>query len=392
MKRIKFNIIYLIGLLILSASLVITFAAFIFNQVVNMDADLGGISIESKNFLVYAKDHSLPTTNINYERAEKLRKDTVATVEGIKLAYTSSYAVTDDKVAIDGKIYYQYDGANYNIVNVNVGASTQGYFEEVKSYTNINSIDTLYDSSFNDITPTITNKQFSFVIDGLTITVDCTVSATEGTITSATVTATNKNYKASIGVSGLTMVIIDLDVTSSSSGYRAIDCTETERITCSATELKYYAEGETGKKYYLSQIGLQFSFKADIAVYVRISIKDAWLRTRAYSSSTKELYVLKDKDKGSSPFKVINNEWYYDEINNYVYLKDMYVPRLVNGELETKSYTFDVNEAYYYNATKSSAFTDYINVDVSFTVDIIQANRAKAVWKVDPSVDFRNNN
>lgn len=131
MKKIKVNIIYLIGLLVLSISIGLVFGAFIFNQVVNMDAEIGGIEIKSKNFLIYAKDHELESTNINYEKAEKLRKDTVATIEGIKLSYTSNYELTTDNVAIDGKTYYQYDGVKFDIVNVNVGASTQGYFEEV---------------------------------------------------------------------------------------------------------------------------------------------------------------------------------------------------------------------------------------------------------------------
>ena len=59
-----------------------------------------------------------------------------------------------------------------------------------------------------------------------------------------------------------------------------------------------------------------------------------------------------------------------------------------DGSFKSSTYTFNVNEAYFYNSSRTSAFIDYIDVDVSFTIDIVQANRAKALWKVDPSVDF----
>ena len=183
------------------------------------------------------------------------------------------------------------------------------------------------------------------------------------------------------------MVIIDEDITHSETGYTSLEAKS--KLTCSASKDKYYESSSSPKKYYLSQLGLQFTFKSEIAVYVRIHIQDAWTRTRAYSSNTKELYVMKDLIGGKSPFSVSGSEWVYDETTNYVYLKQMYVPtKDSNGNFVSTTYTFDVNEAYYYDSTKTSAFTDYIDVDVSFTIDIVQANRAKAKWNVDPSVDF----
>ena len=56
-----------------------------------------------------------------------------------------------------------------------------------------------------------------------------------------------------------------------------------------------------------------------------------------------------------------------------------------NGVLQSSSYTFQVNEAYFYQVAQSTAYTEFVNVQVSFTVDIVQANRAIALWKVDPS-------
>ncbi len=405
MKRIKINIAFLIGIFVLSLSIGLVFAAFVFNQVVTVDANLGGVTIESKNYLIYAKDNNLATDNVNYDKAEALRKDTVAVIEGIKINYSATYPKTKDTVFSDSKSYYVKDGEKYVPVSPYAGNNTVKYkeedisisdcYEQVRSYSDIDRITTAYDSSFNELTPTILiadKTQFTITVSGLLITVDTVISETLGIITSATVSATDKNYKAVIGVDGISMVIIDTDVTHAEGGYRAVKANS--KITCSATKNKYHADGDTTNKYYLSQLGLQFTFKSEIAVYVRIHIQDAWTRTRAYSSNTKELYVMKDLAGGKSPFSVSSDnadEWVFVEETNYVYLKKMYVPEKneTTGEFESTTYTFDVNEAYYYNATRSSAFIDYIDVDVSFTVDIVQANRAKAKWGIDPSVDFK---
>ncbi len=401
MKKVKVNIMFLIGILVLSVSIGLVFASFVFNQVVDVEGNIGGVTINSKSYLIYAKDHNLDSTNINYSRAEKQRKDTVATVENIKLKYSATYSLTTDTVFIEGKTYYKLvDGTTdqYEAVDVIPGTNTDigSRYEETRSYSGIDRIGTIYDSSFNDLEfeiSTTNTSVFSFSISSITITVTNTISQDDGVITEAAVAASDdeKNYKAVIGVDGLSMVIIDTDITHSETGYTEIDASST-KLTLSASEDKYYATSSTPKKYYLSQLGLQFTFTSEIAVYVRIHIQDAWTRTRAYSSNVKELYVMKDLIGGESPFNVSGSDWVYDKTTNYVYLKQMYVPEKdTNGSFKSTTYTFDVNEAYYYTSSKTSAFTDYIDVDVSFTIDIVQANRAKALWKVDPSVDFSNN-
>ena len=103
MKKLKLNLTFLIGIFVLSLSIGLVFAGFVFNQVVNVEGNIGGVTINSKNYLIYAKNHNLDSTNINYSRAEKLRKDTVATVENIKLKYSATYRLTTHTVFIEGK-------------------------------------------------------------------------------------------------------------------------------------------------------------------------------------------------------------------------------------------------------------------------------------------------
>jgi len=410
MKKVKVNIAYLLGLLVLLSSIGLVFAAFVFSQTTNVTGKLGGVTIESKKYLIYAKENNVPESNPNYSKADALRNDTVAVVEGIKLNYTSSYNLIDaskEPSFIEGKNYFVKVDNDYILADTIAGTNSVKYnnvtysigqcYEETRSYSGIKEITSLYDSELNDLTPEISDNDksiFSFTLPDSTITIDTEFSQTEGTITEATVTPENKKYKAVIGVDGLSMVIIDTNITHTENGYTEFDATSS-KITCSATKSKYFDDDVTGddvtSKYYLSQLGLQFTFKSEIAVYVRIHIQDAWTRTRAYSSNTKELYVMKDLAGGKSPFSVSSVDWYYDEATNYVYLKQMYVPAKdeTTGEFKSTTYTFDVNEAYFYNAARSSAFVDYIDVDVSFTVDIVQANRAKSKWGIDPSVDFK---
>ena len=397
MKKVKVNIMFLIGILVLSVSIGLVFASFVFNQVVDVEGNIGGVTINSKNYLIYAKTNTYDEDDSNYSKAEKLRNDTVAVIEGIGFNYSSTYNKTTDTTFQKNKTYYLDDGnGNYVAQTVVIGDNTNisNYYEESRTYTGVKEIINAYDSSFNEITPTInsTNKKiFTFTVSGVEVTVTLG-TITDGAIDSATATATNKHYKAVIGVDGTSMVIIDTDITKTeNTGYTKIEInSENSKITCSATENKYLEGLPAGtNKYYLSQLGLQFTFTSEIAVYVRIHIQDAWTRTRKYSSNTKELYVMKDVVGGVSPFSVADEAWYYDNSTNYVYLKEMYVPEKdTDGSFKSSTYTFNVNEAYFYNSSRTSAFIDYIDVDVSFTIDIVQANRAKALWKVDPSVDF----
>lgn len=399
MKRLKVNIIYLIGLLVLSLSIGLVFAAFIFNQVVNMKTKTGGITIESKQYLDYSLYDNVSTSDENYNRKIRLRKDTVAILDDIILTYTSTYAYTQDDQFKDGKIYYYYDNGyviatpeNNSDYEIGGDIVENKYYEETRAYTGIDKVNTLFNSSCADLTPTISNNVITFTNSGLLITVTCQIDTSLGIIKSAAAAATDKDYRCAIDSDGKGLTILDNEITNSSSGYTEVSALS--RITCSATQGRYDdpKTNDDNNKHYLSQYGVQFTFKTEIAVYVRVHIQDAWSSVKVYPSSVKERYVTKDKVAGKTPFNVTDEAWYYDEDTNYIYLKEMYDPNTdldSNGNFKSKSYTFNVNEAYFYQlGSIATAYTEYIDVELSFTVDIVQANRAKALWGIDPSVKF----
>ena len=399
MKRTKYLITYIIGLLVLSISISVVFAAFVFNQVATVTGNFGGITIVHKDFYDYSYNKAS-----NDKKVSKLRKDTVAIIDNIILASTDTYELTSDQVYVDGKAYYNNshvllkpyvnDETAYDYeVGDAIPAST--VYELKKQYTGLSSVGTCqyYNTSsgeFTDLVKTVNTNSISFTVNTVSVTITCTVNQNAGVISTATVTTNSEtaHYRTQLDVDGLGMLVLDDDITSSSTdGYSVIDASTA--ITCSASEDKYYTEAEktAGAQHpYLSQLGLHFEFKAEIAVYVRIHIRDAWEKIKEYTTSSRETYTIKDQVSGQSPFTVNDSEWYYDEDTNCVYLKQMYVPQYDNaGNLISKEYTFNVNEAYFYQVASTTAYTEYVNVQVSFTIDIVQANRAKALWKLDPS-------
>ena len=401
MKRTKYLIAFIVSLLVFSLGIAVVIAAFIFNQKVELEGELGQIEILHKDFYDYSYDKTSEDLSV-----AKLRKDTVAIIDGITLKYTNTYSVTSDQIYVDGKNYYRKDGSSYILLQPSTDTETNDYevgdtitgtvYESVRNYSGINNISVLqyYDNqTFKDVSFTKSNgdKTITFTINSVEITVTVSISQIGGVINSAEVTTNNsaKHYRVKIDIDGLGMLILDDDITNTlTTGYTVLDASSA--LTCSASEGKYYTEDEranlaSNHHPYLSQIGLHFEFRADMAVYVRIHIRDAWEKIKEYSTSSRETYTIKDQISGQSPFAVNDSDWYYDEGTNCVYLREMYTPEYVDGVLQSRAYTFPVNEAYFYQVALSTAYTEFVNVQVSFTVDIVQANRAKALWKIDPS-------
>jgi len=487
MRGIKFKIIYIIGLLVLSLSISVTFAAFIFNQTAKMNANIGQVAVSSKSFYKYNKFDTEQTNS----RLNKLRKDTVYLIDNIKIDSTEGYRKTTDgtyqtgikyydKTTLEANgnnaydqsyTYYQLVDSKYTKLDVSALTfdstleglyrtlgefkkalltdafiETQEYYYTVdengkyQAASTFNSSNTYYillkemptttgsDTTKNEyvyvkeysnissaegyevlnVSPYLTDKETVNVSNNV-LTIDflapnmvltCTVDDTNGVVNGVVITTgnTNSQYKAVIDYKGLSISIINTTITNSTDGYVVAKDNEDkplDSIICSASETKY----TDSDKIYLSQLGLHFEFKTEIAVYIRIHIQDAWIRTRKYSATNiRQLYIQKDQIEGKSPFAVNDDEWYFDEKENCIYLKTRYVPEPIldasgnpvkdaNGKTtyKAKAYTFNINEGYYFDVLKSISYTDFIDVQVAFIVDIVQANRAYALWGFDPS-------
>ncbi|MCR5349723.1 MAG: hypothetical protein K6E20_01885 [Acholeplasmatales bacterium] len=449
MNKIKYNIFYLIGLLVLMASIITVFAAFVFSQTVVVTTKLGNVELVDKKYTIYERGISTTPTDPNYlnpgdsdyaekaKKAAKMRTDAVTVIDEIELNFTATYTLAahdNHQIFVEGTNYYTKSGNEYTLAEVEYGteipATPEYYTETGRTYSGIKSAKG-YDTSISAVNWTVSGGNvITATVNSLNISLNCTIS-NDGKITATTITVkdgqnnTLNHYKAVIGSTGLYIVIIDTDLQDTS----ATEIDADSNLTCSATSDKYMA-GVTGDKYYLSQVGIKFSFKSAIDVYVRIRIRDSWIRIKDYHSSVRGNEIVKDDSlSGSTPFAITDSDWYYDRVNNYVYLKEKYHPDYVLStgaydstklyytrtgagtvaspyeyslatvtsstysantyyELETKTYSFCVNEAYFYNITTLSSYTEYIDVKFGYAVEIVQANRIFAKWGKNPSVDF----
>lgn len=157
-----------------------------------------------------------------------------------------------------------------------------------------------------------------------------------------------------------------------------------DSVICYASEKEGYNEEltpttEVGNRnyFYLCQLGFQISFRTDIDVYIRIHFSDAWIKTKTYNGNTQEPeYMLRDQ------FNVdgTDSNWVYDSRTN-----TQNYTRLISASTTAQSYSFSIDDDYFYNAGALVNGHQSVMVQVSFTVDIIQANRAKTVWGYDPT-------
>ncbi len=402
----KFNIarkpIVLLGLAVVFISLitVTVFAAYTFSKnVVDEDVTVGDVTVDSKSYLSYAKysDSDITGTlgyeanSTNYYVAKKMRVDTVCLLEDIQMK--ASYTQVSISSFESGVTYYTHNSENDSYTVASSYDSSETYY--TASYV-LNSVKNAYDITVNRLTTEINDNQITVYEYGSTTTtlaiLTVTVDSDNGVLTKVTSVVESSTVegtlKAIIGSDSLSITIIDSSLITSNNTSSEISTTS-NKVTCYAN---YRNRDDSRIDYslpYLSQLGLEFTFTAKIPVYVRIHIQDAWISERIISSTrSRTRYVLKDQISGSSPFAVSDDDWYYDSATNIVYLMTLYTPTYTvdtDGSYvyDPMSVTFNVNEGYYYYDTSPTAASTYTTVEVSFTVDIVQANRAAALWGSD---------
>lgn len=376
----KFNKLLITGVItaifaVLVANIFIVYAAFRFSKTVEEgDSIIGGVEINNRSIVSYAQEYTAPTEKSGYTsdffRKIKLRTDSVCNVEGLKLNKDSSNVV---KIRTGS-------AQAYNSKNAAVTMTT------VDNDTKLQLVSTTTDATFN-----------------LTLSFTFNTPANESpTINTATFTSGGNNYEVVVGMDGLSLFIFNKAASAKTITQTIdLDSSESGKIEAYASaRTKYYQSVYAAGGYsmpYLGQIALQFEITPEIPVYVRIHIQDSWESERfTTDSESKKTIIAKDKIDGKSPFAVSDSNWYYDESKNIAYLKTMVTPSKYVasdtipsgkkvGDFKSIKNTFDVSKGYFYNDTSSQARSTITKVQVSFTVDVVQANRVQALWGVDPS-------
>jgi len=159
---------------------------------------------------------------------------------------------------------------------------------------------------------------------------------------------------------------------------------EQDSVICYATRKEGYNEEEAPTTeegncnfFYLNQLGFQIKFKTDVAVFVRIHFSDAWIRTKTYNGNVQDPeFVMRDHFDLDST----DTNWKYDSKTN-----TQNYTRLIEASDNERECSFVIDPAYFYPNPELSGGHQSIMVQVSFTVDIIQANRAYKVWGYNPT-------
>ncbi len=148
-------------------------------------------------------------------------------------------------------------------------------------------------------------------------------------------------------------------------------------IECYATEKQGYAE-ETDD-IYLNQLGFKFTFKATVDSYVRIKFNHAWATIKTYNGvSNNPYYDVRKLTNSTSPFNVTDEDWTYDLQTDYSYKKS-----IVLKSNENQSYLFNIDSTYFAEHSSLTNGHEAIKIQLSYAVDIVQANRAYAIWGAD---------
>ena len=375
----KFNIklcIMAITAALLLVGSIIVYAAFSYRKnVVSDDVIVGDVTINEKKFLSYAQTRSSTYSDTQeYYRLCKLRTDTYAYVEGITIS--SSYypaTVTSSNFVV----------GTYYIKENDVYKPAQSFVSGTAYYTKVDNMsvksggaydanNALLDVEVASNVITLKVKNTSTIVEVLTLTVS------DKQVTSVSL-QDEENHRYVIGSDGLSVYIFNRTGATVSQEYT------TDSITCYASERKKNDSRIDYTLPYLNQLGLKFTFTTKIPVYVRIHIQDAWISTQFLSSQNQRVrYISKAQISGASPFSITDPDWYYDAAQNVAYYREMFEPvKDENGNFTEQFYVFNVNEGYFYHDTSAQAASKVTTVQVSFTVDIVQANRAEALWGVD---------
>jgi len=132
---------------------------------------------------------------------------------------------------------------------------------------------------------------------------------------------------------------------------------------------------------YLNQYGYQFSFTNTIMVYARVQVRNSWISHRIYNTGRVENVTIVSS---AELFDNVGSEWKYDVTTGYIY----YRTAIAASETEN-TLTFDIDSSYYYESdSTATSYREYVMAELSFNVDIIQANRAEARWGISNIREF----
>ena len=375
-KNLIFIISVILGLVLCGAAVL---AAFIFQTSVGSSSITGNINIGNEGYVSYALNSNISKEGLTTEEYQAILKERAGELEVDKTVETdintnySRYYVktgpTEAETYSAGNNYYiQDDTGNYIYQDITAFETGVTYYTISYAKATSYNASTTYYRLGHQVDTTVTSSNYSsyYVLTGIDLEGYGIYELASG------YSETTKYYKIVYGSTTATASGLINDPNSNAYGVSCVNTYGTQRTGSLA---------ETDNYIYLNQIGFHFEIQTNIDCYVRIKFRDAWISSKLYRGSSTPIvkYTSKKTISGRSPFYVDNQAWYYDTNDNVAYLKTCISKRDL-----AYSYSFTVNPSYFY-IPPTASFTERMIVQVSYSLEVIQANRAKAVWGKDPS-------
>ncbi len=143
-------------------------------------------------------------------------------------------------------------------------------------------------------------------------------------------------------------------------------------LICYASKKQVYNEEGYSE---LKDLGVNVSLETDINVRLRIKVQDVWMSYKVYPSGTKKNDIIA-KDITENPFNFDSN-WKYDPETGYAYYQG-----ILNAGSSTGISVIKYGDYEKELSTAVGGYRETIIVSISFQLDIVQANRAEAIWGV----------
>lgn len=379
MKKRKLIIVISIALFLLLAG-TSALAAFVFNATIDSNNYSGDITIEKEGYVSYSLNHNMSRSDFQseeyYQAALKERAGGWLVNKEEETDLATNYAnyftrtVTEATTYNSSTQYFILDDTN-NYVYRDIEAFEDGESYYTITYTKATSYSSSTDyyrvgHKYDSTVTSETNLSSYYVLSGLDL-------ERHGIFTEASSYNSSTKYYKLVYVSDTLEAnsIID-DPESEDNGVSCVNTYASERTGSLA---------EAENNIYLNQVGFEFSIKTKIACYMRIKFRDAWVSSKLYRGSSTPLvrYTSKKTISGRSPFYLNDENWYFDTVDNVLYLRSY-----IEASPNSYNYSFGIDQNYFYESD-ATAYTERMIVQVSYSLELIQANRAKTVWGKDPS-------
>lgn len=142
-------------------------------------------------------------------------------------------------------------------------------------------------------------------------------------------------------------------------------------LTCYASQKMAY---NTLEYIQLNQLQTSVSYSSEISTRLRIKIQDSWKSVKIYTNETTRVEPIR---KYVDEHFVFATGWVYDATDGYAYYQNLILPNAAVDGINCLT-----NSSYVLGLESGIGYRETIYIELQFQVEVVQANRASAVWGV----------